>query len=311
MAMELGLMVEPQVGGSYVRLRELAVWAENQGLDAFARSDHYLDMERSAPSTDALTTLGGLAEATDAIQLVVLVTPLTFRHPAVIAKAAATLDEMTGGRFALGVGTGWMQGEHDMFGMDLPELGERFDRLYETLSYLRAAFGTNEGFAGEHYNLAPIDVLPRPLNVPIVVGGGGMKKTPSYAGRFADEYNMFVTDSETLERRLDVMRTAEATAGRDPGSVKVSFVGPAVVAATDDEYAALLTDRGSKRDMSASEYEAFLIEKNVPRGTPDQAVAVVSDLENMGIGRFYLQEYSHLDDVDTEALTPLFKTLRG
>ena len=102
--MELGLMVEPQVGGSYARLCELAVWAERQGLDAFARSDHYLDMERSAPSTDALTTFGGLAEVTDTIQLVVLVTPLTFRHPAVIAKTATTLDEMTGGRFALGVG---------------------------------------------------------------------------------------------------------------------------------------------------------------------------------------------------------------
>ena len=309
--MEFGLMVEPQVGGSYTRLREIAVWAEEQGLDAFARSDHYLDQERSAPATDALTTFGGLAEVTDSIQLVVLVTPLTFRHPAVIAKTATTLDEMTGGRFALGVGTGWMQGEHNMLGMELPALGERFDRFYETLSYLRAAFDTSDGFTGEHYNLAPIDVLPRPVNVPIVIGGSGMKKTPTYAGRFADEYNMFVTDSETLERRLDVMRTAEAAAGRNPGSVKVSFVGPAIVADTDDEYAALLADRGSKRDMSASEYEAFLTEKNVPRGTPDQAASAISDLENMGIGRFYLQEYSHLDDVDTEELTPLFKALRG
>lgn len=309
--MELGLMVEPQVGGTYARLRDLVLWAEDQGLDAFARSDHYLDQERSAPTTDALTTFGGLAEITDAIQLVVLVTPLTFRHPAVIAKTATTLDEMSGGRFALGVGTGWMQGEHDALGMDLPELGERFDRLYETLSYLRAAFGTGEGFAGDHYNLAPIEVLPRPDNVPIVIGGSGMKKTPSYAGRFADEYNMFVTDRETLERRLDVMQTAAVDSGRDPSSVKVSLVGPAVVATTDDEYAALLAERGSKRDMSASEYEAFLAERNVPRGTPDQAAAVISDLEDMGIGRFYLQQYAHLEDVDTAALAPVFKALRG
>ena len=309
--MELGLMLEPQVGGSYARLRELAVWAENQGLDAFARSDHYLDMERSAPSTDALTTFGGLAEVTDAIQLVVLVTPLTFRHPAVIAKTAATLDEMTGGRFALGVGTGWMQGEHDMLGMDLPELGERFDRLHETLSYLHAAFGTGDGFVGDYYSLAPIDVLPHPANVPIVIGGGGMKKTPTYAGRFADEYNMFVTDRETLERRIEVMRAAEAAAGREPGSVKVSLVGPTVIAETDDGYAALLAQGGAKRDMSASEYEAFLAEKNIPRGTPDQAAAVISDLEEMGIGRFYVQVYAHLDDVDTDELGLVFRALRG
>ncbi len=309
--MELGLMVEPQVGGSYARLRELVLWAEDQGLDAFARSDHYLDQERSAPTTDALTTFGGLAEITDTIQLVVLVTPITFRHPAVIAKTATTLDEMTGGRFALGIGTGWMQGEHDMLGMDLPELGERFDRFYEALSYLRAAFGTSEGFTGDYYSLAPIDVLPHPVNVPIVIGGSGMKKTPTYAGRFADEYNMFVTDRETLERRLDVMRTAAADAGRDPGAVKVSLAGPAVVAATDHEYSTLLAERGSKRDMGASEYEAFLAERNVPRGTPDQASSIIADLEEMGIGRFYLQQYAMLQDVDTEALAPAFRALRG
>ncbi len=153
--MEFGLMVEPQVGGSYTRLRDLAQWAEGIGLDAFARSDHFLDQERSAPATDALTTYGGLAETTDTIQLVVLVTPLTFRHPAVIAKTATTLDEMSGGRFALGVGTGWMQSEHDVFGLDLPPLGERFDRLFETLSYLRAAFGSDQGFSGEYYQLDP------------------------------------------------------------------------------------------------------------------------------------------------------------
>lgn len=309
--MELGLMVEPQVGGSYTRLREIAVWAEEQGLDAFARSDHYLDQERSAPTTDALTTFGGLAEVTESIQLVVLVTPLTFRHPAVIAKTATTLDEMTGGRFALGVGTGWMQGEHDMLGIDLPELGERFDRFYETLSYLRAAFDTSDGFTGDHYNLAAIEVLPHPVNIPIVIGGSGMKKTPTYAGRFADEYNMFVTDRETLERRLDVMRAAEAAAGREPGTVKVSFAGPAVVAATDNEYASLLADRGSKRDMGATEYEAFLAERNVPRGAPDQAAAIIEDLEEMGVGRFYVQQYAHLNDVDTDELAPVFEALRG
>jgi len=304
-------MVEPQVGGSYARLKELAIWAEGQGLDAFARSDHYLDQDRSAPATDAFTTFGGLAEVTDTIQLVVLVTPITFRHPAVIAKTATTLDEMTGGRFALGVGTGWMQGEHDVLGMDLPELGERFDRFYEALSYLHAAFGTNEGFVGEYYSLAPVEILPRPANVPIVIGGSGMKKTPAYAGRFANEYNMFVTDRDTVERRLEVMRAAEADAGREPESVKVSFVGPTVVAATDDAYAALLAERGSKRDMSATEYETFLAERNIPHGVPDQAASVISDLEEMGIGRFYVQEYAHLDDVDTDDLTTVFRALRG
>ncbi len=220
---ELGLMVEPQVGGTYARLRDLAQWAEHQGLDAFARSDHFLDQDRSADATDALTTFGGLAEATVAIQLVVLVTPLTFRHPAVIAKTATTLDEMSGGRFALGVGTGWMQSEHDAFGIDLPPLVERFDRLFETLSYLRAAFGSSEGFEGSYYRLDPISVLPHPTNVPIVVGGSGPRKTPTFAGRFADEFNLFVTDSDTLAERIATMRAAAVEADRNPDAVKVSL----------------------------------------------------------------------------------------
>ncbi|MEN8112877.1 MAG: LLM class flavin-dependent oxidoreductase [Actinomycetota bacterium] len=309
--MELGLMVEPQVGGSYARLRELAQWSEAQGLEAFARSDHYLDQERSAHATDALTSFGGLTETTSSIELVVLVTPLTFRHPAVIAKTATTLDEMSGGRFALGVGTGWMVGEHEAFGMDLPSLGERFDRFFETLSYLRAAFGGSSGFSGEYYQLDTIDVLPKPVNVPIIIGGGGMKKTPAYAGRFADEYNMFVTDADTLNQRLDVMRSTAAAAGRDPSAVKVSMAGPAIVAQDDAAYGAILTERGAKRDMSATEYEAFLAEKNIPRGTPDEAASVVAHLEDLGIGRFYLQVYAALEDVDTDALGPVFQALRG
>ena len=304
-------MVEPQVGGSYARLRELARWAESIDLDAFARSDHFLDQERSAPATDALTTYGGLAERTDRIQLVVLVTPLTFRHPAIIAKTATTLDEMSGGRFALGIGTGWMQSEHDAFGLDLPLLGERFDRFFETLSYVRAAFGSNQGFVGKYYQLDPIEVLPHPINVPIVVGGGGPKKTPSYAGRFADEYNLFVTDSETLRQRLDVMRAAAIESGRSPDAVRVSFAGPAVVAPREDSYRTMLETRGARRNLSADEYEAFLVEHNIPHGTPDAARASVAALEDLGVSRYYVQEYRDLADVDTNSLETVFGILRA
>jgi len=308
---EFGLMVEPQVGGTYARLRDLARWAERQGLDAFARSDHFLDQERSADATDALTTYGGLAEATTSIQLVVLVTPLTFRHPAVIAKTATTLDEMTGGRFALGVGTGWMQSEHDAFGIDLPPLAERFDRLFETLSYLRAAFGSRKGFEGTYYRLDPIEVLPRPAKVPIVVGGSGPKKTPTIAGRLADEYNLFVTDRQTLDARIAVMRSAAEAAGRNSDAVKVSLAGPVVVAEDEASYRSLLASRGARRDLSAAEYEDFLVENNVPHGTRETARASIATLEDIGVDRYYLQEYRDLAEIDTEALECVFSIIRS
>ncbi len=310
--MELGLMVEPQVGGSYERLLELVRWAESQGLDAFARSDHYLDQDRSAPVTDALTSLGGLARETERIQLVVLVTPLTFRHPGVIAKTATTIDEMSGGRFALGVGTGWMEQEHEAFGIPLPDLRERFSRLYETLAYLRAAFWSTEGFTGRHYRLAPMEVLPRPTGpLPIIVGGSGMNKTPTFAGRFADEYNMFVTDADTLDRRLEVMRRAAVEAGRDPDAIKISFAGPAIVAETEAGYEALLARRAAARGVSVPEYVSLLEERNIPRGTPERAAASIGALAEIGVDRYYVQEYKSLDDIDTGALAGVFAALRG
>jgi alkanesulfonate monooxygenase SsuD/methylene tetrahydromethanopterin reductase-like flavin-dependent oxidoreductase (luciferase family) len=309
--MEFGLMVEPQVGGSYAELRDLARWAEDQGLDAFARSDHLLNHEDSAPSTDALTTYGGLAEATDSIQLAVLVTPLTFRHPAVIVKTAATLDEMSSGRFALGVGTGWMQSEHDAFGLDLPPLAQRFDRLGETLAYLRAAFHSSGGFDGQYYRLDPIDVLPRPANLPIVIGGGGARKTPTYAGQFADEYNLFVTDRATLDDRISVMRSAALAAGRNPDAIKVSLMGPAVVAPDEASYRAMLERRGARRDQTADEYEASLEDLNVPHGTPDRAHASIEVLRSIGIHRYYVQDFRGLGSVDTSALARSFSILRS
>jgi alkanesulfonate monooxygenase SsuD/methylene tetrahydromethanopterin reductase-like flavin-dependent oxidoreductase (luciferase family) len=309
--MEFGLMVEPQVGGSYSELRDLARWAEDQSIDAFARSDHFLNQDASAPSTDALTTYGGLAEATHSIQLVVLVTPLTFRHPAVIAKTAATLDEMSGGRFALGVGTGWMQSEHDAFGLDLPPLAERFDRLGETLAYVHAAFTSNEGFEGRYYHLDPIDVLPRPASVPIVVGGSGPKKTPTYAGQFADEYNLFVTDRATLDERIGAMRSAATAAGRSADAVKVSLAGPVVVAPDEASYRAMLERRGARRGQTADEYEAFLEDRNVPHGTPDGARASIQELLSIGIGRYYVQEYRDLASIDTSTLARSFSILRS
>ena len=308
--MELALFTEPQVGGTYQQLVDLARWSEEQGLAAFARSDHYLNGSESAHTTDALTSIAGLAGATEKIQLVVLVAPLTFRHPGVLAKTAATLDEMSNGRFALGIGTGWMEAEHEAFGIELYTVRERFSRLFETLSYVQAAFSGTEGFSGRHYDLQPIDVLPRPANVPIIVGGTGMKKTPALAGCFADEYNMFANEAAVIEQRLEVMREAASAADRKPDAVRVSISSPVIFAETEEAYRELLSERGAQRDMSADEYEAFLAERNIPRGTLDTIGEALDVYAGLGISRFYVQEYQALDEIDTAALALIFNALR-
>jgi alkanesulfonate monooxygenase SsuD/methylene tetrahydromethanopterin reductase-like flavin-dependent oxidoreductase (luciferase family) len=310
--MELGLMLEPQVGGTYRELADLARWAEQEGLDAFARSDHYLAGDGSAAATDALTTFGGLAMETERIELVSLVSPLTFRHPAVLAKTGATLDEMSGGRFALGIGTGWMETEHEAFGMELYGMRERFSRLFETLSYVRAAYAGTDGFSGRHYHLASgVDILPRPVNGRIVVGGQGPKKTPTMAGRFADEYNVFAIDPAGIEQRLEVMREAARAAERDPEDILLSISSSAVVADTEDGYRALLATRASLRGMPVDEYEALLASRNIPRGTLDTVSEAVDRFADVGAERFYLQVVAPLSAIDPAEIGPIFNALRG
>ncbi len=311
--MELGLMVEPQVGGTYEELLDLARWAEGVGLDAFARSDHYSNMSESAHATDALTSYGGLARETLRIRLTVLVTPLTFRHPAVIAKTAATLMEMSGDRFELGVGTGWMEPEHELFGMELGPLGQRFDRLEEALGYLWAAFGRSPGgFSGDHFGLAAIDVLPAVgERTPIIIGGSGMQRTPTLAGRYADEYNMFVTNRATLHARRDVMWEAARAAGRNPDAIKISMVVSSVFGEDAAGYEEALGAQAAKRGLGPDEYAAVLDDRHIPHGTVDEVATRLVNMAEWGIGRIYLQEFAPLDQIDTAHLESLISALRS
>jgi F420-dependent oxidoreductase-like protein len=303
--MEFGLMVEPQLGGSYEELLALARAAETAGFTSFARSDHYLDNDRSAATTDALTSLAGLARETETINLTVLVTPLTFRHPAVIAKTATTLDEMSGGRFELGIGTGWMEAEHRVFGIQLPELRTRFSLLFETLAYVHAVVGRSDGgYVGRHHRLEDVGILPRPMTkLPIIVGGSGKRRTPSLAARFADEYNMFACSADDLAARMAAMSTAARQLGRDPSEVKISIMTPAVLGEDDAEYRDVLGAAAAQRRIEPDELEARLEANRVLHGTYDQATELVEQYAGDGVSRIYIQYYTPLGGVDIEAAT--------
>lgn len=310
--MELALFVEPQLGGTYQRLVELAQWSEAMGLAAFARSDHYLHGETSAHATDAMVSLAGVASETDSIRLMTLVSPITFRHPGVMAKAATTLDEISGGRFTLGVGTGWMDSEHEAFGMDLPPLGERFDRFAEALAYIRTVFDGGGTIDGTYYSINAPSVSPVASDgLEIVIGGSGELKTPTLAGQFADEYNMFVTDAESLDRRVGVMMAAAESAGRNPEEILISMAGPGFVYEDEAAHRKALIERGAKRDLSPDEYAAFLDERNVPHGTPERAFEAIERMGEIGVGRYYVQEMSSLEEVDLDRLDLVFNSLTG
>ena len=311
--MDFALMLEPQAGGSYDDLLKLARWAEDYGLVSITRSDHYLDGQRSAEATDAFATLAGLARDTSRLKLTVLVTPLTFRHPAIIAKTAATIDQMSGGRLELGIGTGWMESEHEKFGIELPDLRTRFSLFYEHLAYVSAALGRGgPGFQGRHFELADIEVKPGPTgDLPIIIGGGGMKKTPSYAGRFADEYNMFVCPLDTLAERKRVMAEAATEAGRDPADVRISMAGPVLVGSDEADYLERLGEAAAARDMTAQELRELYDTRNVLHGTFDEVQSRLAELADAGVTRYYLQRYQPVPDVDIADLERILGPLIG
>jgi alkanesulfonate monooxygenase SsuD/methylene tetrahydromethanopterin reductase-like flavin-dependent oxidoreductase (luciferase family) len=291
--MKFSLMTEPHMGGTYDQQLEAARWAEAEGLVSFARCDHYLSGGDPTPdATDAFAVLSGLARDTSDIRLCVLVTPITFRHPAVIAKNAATIDQMSGGRLDLGVGTGWMDLEHEAFGIPFPDWPERWSRFEESLDYLDAAFGeAAASFRGRHYSIEA-DVKPKPTGIRLVIGGSGRKRTPTLAGTRADEYNIFICPPEEAREKIDVMRAAAGDR-----RVEATVMGQAVVGVTDDAYQQRLAAMAASRGISPEEFEQRLADRGVPHGTPARVTETIAALEEAGVERIYVQ-WLDLDDLD-------------
>ena len=302
--MLFSIMTEPQMGGTYDELLRVARLAESEGLYSFARSDHLAWSPEPAPdATDAFATMSGLARDTDTVRLAVLVTPITFRHPAIIAKNAATIDQMSGGRFDLGVGTGWNDFEHDALGIPFPEDSERWARFEDALGYLEAAFGGGRGtHSGPFYSL-DLDVRPKPTGIRLIIGGSGPRRTPTLAGTKADEYNVFICPVDEAKAKISVMREA---AGDRP--VEATMMGPVTVAATDVELAGLIAAAAGRRNITSDEMILRWNKAGKLFGTPTQLREKLAALEEAGVERLYLQ---WLDLTDYDGLARMVELVRG
>jgi alkanesulfonate monooxygenase SsuD/methylene tetrahydromethanopterin reductase-like flavin-dependent oxidoreductase (luciferase family) len=283
-----------QVAGPYLDLLDAAEFASNRGLVALALPDHYLlalDEEgaKTKPAPDAFIQLGGLARDTSGIDLVMLVSPITFRHPAVLMKMAVTLDRMSNGRFTLGIGTGWMDREHEVFGFEYPPMSERFDRLEEALGYVTAGFNPNNpGFQGDYYQLEAFPLSPSPMGqIPVLVGGTGKYKTPRLAGKFADEFNVY--PGPDMAERIQRFRDAAIDAGRDPDSIRLSSSGQVVAAATEEEFQDRMDADAKAAGLSREQLEIHYEKRQTPRGTYAQVNDQLAGFEALGVSRFYFQ----------------------
>ena len=283
-----------QVSGPYDTVLAAARFSEQRGLPAIALPDHYLltrdaETSRTTPANDAFIQIAALARETTVLELVLLVAPITFRHPAVILKSAVTIDDLSGGRFALGVGTGWMDLEHEVFGFPYPAMGERFSMLEEGLAYLRAGLDpTHPGFSGERYRLRPFPLSPTPDgSIRLVVGGTGSQRTPQLAGRYADEYNAF--PGPDLADRIERARRAASDAGRDPDRLRLSSTGQVTGADSEEELDGILEERAARAGITREQLDRSIARRHTPIATWERLREQMAEMERLGIERFYLQ----------------------
>jgi alkanesulfonate monooxygenase SsuD/methylene tetrahydromethanopterin reductase-like flavin-dependent oxidoreductase (luciferase family) len=273
--------------------------AENLELAAFGMPDHYISGDDEAPggALDTFAAVSGLTRDTESIELVLLVSPVTWRHPAVVAKTAATLSDMSGGRVMVGLGAGWWEREHTLFGIPFPERSERFAMLEEGLAYLRAAFANPPtDFSGRHYSFVGFDMQPRPP-LRLLVGGTGEKRTPRLAGTYADEFNAYPAPWEVFDAKVERARRAAETGGRDPELLRISTSSYLVVGDTEAAYRSALTAAAEAARRSPEELEGGLIGRNAPHGTWERVLETLSGYRDRGVSRFYLQTFA--DDRDS------------
>ncbi|GAB20423.1 putative oxidoreductase [Gordonia effusa NBRC 100432] len=303
MGVDLRIFTEPQQGATYDDLLRVAKATEEFGFDGFFRSDHYLAMNvDGAPGpTDAWLTLAALGRETSRIRLGTLVTSATFRFPGALAIAVAQADQMSGGRIELGIGAGWFDAEHKAYGIPFPPLGERFDRLEESLAVITGLWDTPRGqtfdYAGTHYQLADSPALPKPTQAPrppIIVGGMGRKRTPALAAAYADEFNVAFVPVDDAEAQIERVRQACTAAGRNADELVLSAALVLCAGRTDAELASRAESIG--RDVEE-------LRANGAAGTPAEVVAKIEQYRALGISRIYLQtlDLSDLDHLELVA----------
>jgi len=216
------------------RLREIAQAAEVGGFASLWVMDHYFQIPGVGEAEEAMlegyATLSNLAAMTSTIKLGTLVTGVTYREPGVLVKTATTLDVLSGGRAYFGVGAAWFEREHRGLGISFPPMAERFERLEETLRIAKQMWsGEVAAFEGRHYSMGETLCEPPPLSKPhppILIGGGGEKKTLRLVARYGDACNLFVgIGMREVERKLDVLKAHCDDVGRSYGEIEKTTLG--------------------------------------------------------------------------------------
>jgi F420-dependent oxidoreductase-like protein len=305
--MRIGVMIEGQEGLTWERWFRIAAQVQALRLEGLWRSDHFFSLmgHPDRPALECWTSLTALAQRTQQFAFGPLVSPMTFRHPALLARLAAAVDGLSPGRLVLGVGAGWNEAEHAAFGIPLPPMRERFDRLEEGIAVIRALWrGGPVDYDGRYYRLQGASAYPRPVqqpSPPLLVGGDGEVRLLRIVARDADEWNSHAPGPEAYAAKRNRLEEHCRQVGRDVDQIRRSWMGGVLIGRTEAEvreragwFRAFLPPLSR---VAPDQVIAELQRRHWLVGTPDQIAHQLTAWSAAGVQRMMLQWYN-LDDVD-------------
>ena len=289
------------------RVVEQAQAAEAAGFGLVTVMDHLYQIpgvgQVDEPMLEGYAVLAALARETSSVRLGTLVTGVTYRNPALLAKQVTTLDTISGGRAILGLGAAWNDVEHEGYGFDFPSVGERMDRLDQALAIATAMFTEDRPtFHGTHYRIESALNVPRPVQaggIPILVGGGGEQRTLRIAARYADMTHWFPLGLEVLQRKTEILEGYCAEIGRDAATIERTMATPVVVAGSDAEATAALESIPPER------------RPHVTVGTPEQAAEALRPYIEAGFTGFTFNNSIYRTPAQIERLGELLQLVGG
>jgi len=303
--MQIGLMIEGQWGLTWGRWRKLLQTAEDSGYQCVFRSDHFTIGPPDEDSLETWVSLTYAADHTKRIEFGTLVCPTTFRHPAMTARMAAAVDDLSGGRLVLGLGLGWHEREHQQFGIPFYDKATRYEMLEDALEITTRLLhdgGQPVTTSGKHYSLKEAVLLPRPQRPngpPVLIGGNGPLKTLPLAAKYADEWNG-VHSTPTLYKERNALLTELVTkAGRKPGDVKRSVMLDILFGKDDATFKANLEARPETLEN--------LRERNFVLGTPSEVIDQLGKYQEAGAARVMVmwRDQTDIDGIEAMAKTVL------
>jgi len=306
--MDIGLMIEGQNGLTWERWEHILRLAERLNFPSVFRSDHYF-IGPQQDSLEAYLSFVMAARETTRLRFGPLVSPVTFRRPVDVSRMAAQIDQLSGGRFVMGLGAGWNEPEHRAYGLPFPPVRERFDRLDEAIQVITKLWEPGPAqFEGQYFQLDGAEALPKPPRgrIPVLIGGSGERRTLRLVAQYADEWNGVNLSPEVYRHKVEVLERHCEDAGRDPATIRRSMMAFGIVGPTEQDLDAaserLMGMFGARPGTTPAEFREGAKARGLIVGGTDEVVDTLGRLGELGLQEVQFQHFNFDSDAVPEYL---------